>query len=39
MVHGETWQARFKQPAAVGSHVQVEAVDRLTVIVKPAADS
>jgi membrane-bound serine protease (ClpP class) len=39
MVHGETWQARFKQPVSVGSQVEVEAVDRLTVIVKPAADS
>jgi membrane-bound serine protease (ClpP class) len=38
LVHGELWQARFKQPAAVGDRVEVEAVERLTVIVKPFAD-
>jgi len=34
LVHGELWQARFKEPAAVGDSVEVEAVDRLLVTVK-----
>jgi membrane-bound serine protease (ClpP class) len=35
LVHGELWQARFTQPAAVGGKVVVEAVDSLVVVVKP----
>ncbi len=33
LVHGELWQARFKDPATVGSKVVVQAVDRLTLTV------
>ena len=37
LVHGEMWQARFSQPAAVGTKVQVEAVKGLVVTVKPVS--
>ncbi len=37
-VHGELWKARFKEPAAVGAKVTVQAVERLTVTVIPVKE-
>ncbi|MDA8138730.1 MAG: nodulation protein NfeD [Desulfobacteraceae bacterium] len=34
LVHGELWQARFKESVAVGTKVRIEAVDGLVVVVK-----
>ena len=38
LVHGELWQARFQEPAPVGTKVTVQSVDRLVVIVVPAKE-
>jgi membrane-bound serine protease (ClpP class) len=36
--HGELWHARAGQPLAPGTKVRVAAVDRLTLVVEPAAE-
>jgi membrane-bound serine protease (ClpP class) len=39
LVHGELWDARARQPIARGARVRVCAVEGLTLVVEPAAES